>query len=66
MQVESKRLTNCSLIFILRLLINNVFPLITTSGAYLMSKPLRGGAYYRVALGKEGDAYFKKKEELFI
>ena len=64
MQVESKRLTNCSLIFILRLLINNVFPLITTSGANV--EALKGRRLLQGSSWKRGRRLFQKKEELFI
>ena len=57
MRVESKSITNCSLIFILRLLIslnNNLWCLSDV-------EVLRGSAYYRVALEKRETLILEKR-----
>ena len=51
----TKSLTICSLIFILNLLINTVFLLISALGA------LKGGTYYREALKRVRRLFFKKR-----
>ena len=62
--MESKSLTWCSLIFMLKLLIKTVFPLISTPGTYFMSKP-QGEVVVRGQHLKVGGTYFKKTGELF-